>query len=807
FIESPWEHARVEQIPRLLEEISGALRMLGLGDAAQLMTGIVRFVETELLQHRRVPTAEQMDKLADALAAIEYYLEATREQRGNRERILNVTRESLEGLGYWPVPSGGGGSGSGTSPVAPKPAHDVVPPQPVSAESAALDAAASLAYAQDSTHTQAPTRQRDLQSLSFDVVAGQFPSWGDHLPSGRSDGLRDASAERAASDADIGGMDLPSVDLDIDLSGEWTGEPAPMASNDATASDVPSIVEIASGNDIGDLIVGEARSPEPFAHDLSGLRLAETGENDAGWTEIEEEIEEEVPVEPSHIAGFQSGAVEDIDDEIREVFVEEVQEEIENMQRTLPLWKADIENLETLKPIRRSFHTLKGSGRLVGALTLGEFSWKVENMLNRLLDGTVVPGHAAVELVDHAVAALPELLAALRGGPAQAVNVHGIMHAADRIAAGEEAHVPARPAATRKVRRIVRRRVPVAMLAPSISASAADDFDIESAFAASPPELSAGPMPNLDPVLFDILKSEVAAHLGVIGDYLDRSASAPVVASEALLRAVHTLNGAIAMVDIPAFGQVLAPLEGYIKRLRGVGAAPDSEGIAALGDTISLARDVIARLDMGIGELPDSSDLVQRVTQLRDALPEPETSLHLYSGGETAPAQTVHEDVAFEDIDAAIGADEPVFSAVDDEITRHHLTPAVAVDEDLTSSLVQSLNEEDSGAFDEAVIGEVPADLAESLSAFELENPSLADLALHAEAPPIVVESEVADVLGGEAPVVVDVALASALDDADAHALEESADVYVPDDEVPAVAFEAEDTGDTEDFSVAEPAA
>src|SRR5215475_2601023 len=115
FIESPWEHARVEQIPRLLEEISGALRMLGLTDAAQLMSGIVRFVETELLQHRRVPTAEQMDKLADALAAIEYYLEATREQRGNREKILNVTRESLEALGYWPVPGGGGGPGSGVA--------------------------------------------------------------------------------------------------------------------------------------------------------------------------------------------------------------------------------------------------------------------------------------------------------------------------------------------------------------------------------------------------------------------------------------------------------------------------------------------------------------------------------------------------------------------------------------------------------------------------------------------------------------------------------------------------------------------
>ena len=52
------------------------------------MTGIVRFVEVELLRHRRVPTVEQMDKLADALASIEYYMEATREQRGGREKIL-----------------------------------------------------------------------------------------------------------------------------------------------------------------------------------------------------------------------------------------------------------------------------------------------------------------------------------------------------------------------------------------------------------------------------------------------------------------------------------------------------------------------------------------------------------------------------------------------------------------------------------------------------------------------------------------------------------------------------------------------
>ena len=47
--------------------------------------------------------------------------------------------------------------------------------------------------------------------------------------------------------------------------------------------------------------------------------------------------------------------------------------------------------MEKLRPIRRVFHTLKGSGRLVGAKTLGEFAWKTENMLNRVLDGTRAP--------------------------------------------------------------------------------------------------------------------------------------------------------------------------------------------------------------------------------------------------------------------------------------------------------------------------------------------------------------------------------------------------------------------------------
>src|SRR5690606_20535531 len=93
------------------------------------------------------------------------------------------------------------------------------------------------------------------------------------------------------------------------------------------------------------------------------------------------------PVGTGDAGGFETTG-DEIDDEIREIFLEEFEEEIGNLSTLLPEWRTDPESLEQLRPIRRVFHTLKGSGRLVGAKVLGEFAWKVENMLNRVLDGS-----------------------------------------------------------------------------------------------------------------------------------------------------------------------------------------------------------------------------------------------------------------------------------------------------------------------------------------------------------------------------------------------------------------------------------
>ncbi len=667
FVESPWDHAKVEQIPRLLEEISGALRMLGLVEPAALMGGIVRFVEVELLRHRRVPTVEQMDKLADALASIEYYMEATREQRGGREQILDVTRRSLESLGYWPVPQDDGG----TAPEA----HGDAAAEPVPHTGVAA--------------TPADFSRGIAAEMNEAARAGgmhEFPDWGDHAPIDR--GVAPQVPPAHADETHLPSIELPGGDAIDDFIARFErggesaalADAAPTVAHDALPEvDLRYAVDIAPGRGVEDLVIGDAPPQRPAAHDLHGLALTETEATappalaldtaaatpTVRYVEVEEEIEEEVPDTdaPASLAdtSFHTSASDEIDAEIREVFVDEVREEIENLSRNLPLWQADPGDFERLKPIRRSFHTLKGSGRLVGALALGDFSWKIENMLNRVLDKTIPPNMAAQTLTAQAIGVLPELLAGLRGEGAPKSDIGTVMNAADRIVAGEEVWVRTHaPVRMKKVRRVVRRLVPVVDEAPPQAAfvdaeparaatqfaaavePAASDESIEALFeremqVAARPSTSS-PLPHIDPLLYDIFTSEVAAHLGVMDGFVAdaQAAHAPLPASEPLLRAVHTLNGAVAMVDVPVITQVLAPLENYIKRLCAGHLAPTPEGLTTLSDASALIRRVLAALDGGDTHLPNADDLAQRIAELRDTLPEPQLMHTLFTRGEPA---------------------------------------------------------------------------------------------------------------------------------------------------------------------------
>ncbi|MBQ4854519.1 Hpt domain-containing protein [Rhodanobacter sp. B2A1Ga4] len=533
FVESGWEHNRLAGAPALMDEVAGAMHMLSSPRPAELAQGVGRFIGNELLEDRRVPSGAQMDQLADALAALEYYLEAAREHRGGLEHILDVAEHSLSLLGYWPLPSA-----------------RVASPAAFVPETAAL---------------------------------AEYADAGEEHP------------------------------------------------------ELSESVSLLQGDDLGRLFVGDSQTPAASAHDLDGLHLAQTettapghsGSDEPGdWIEIEEEVDEQVPVRDALAANTSFNIhAEGIDDDIREIFLEEMQEEIDNLRGAEKTWLVDPAQTSPLVGIRRSFHTLKGSGRLVGAGVLGEFAWKVEDMLNRVLDNTIEPGADVQALVRHAIDALPQLLAALKGEGAPSAPLSAIMHVAEQLAAGNQARVEDHaPQAMETVRRIVRRRVPrpdtaAAGAVPTASLTEANATSTKPEPVESEHAMAMPVMPPVDPVLLEILRSEVAQYLQTIRAAIQRCDDELPIGEE-LLRAVHTLHGAIAMVDIPLLTQLLSPLEGLFKRLRAANLPLSPEGVHLLGQSVDVVDHVMGQFDAAAPQMPNVDVLTAQITGMRDFYPE-----------------------------------------------------------------------------------------------------------------------------------------------------------------------------------------
>lgn len=78
------------------------------------------------------------------------------------------------------------------------------------------------------------------------------------------------------------------------------------------------------------------------------------------------------------------------DAEILEIFVEELEDLLPNLKSLIDQWQSDSSLDHVLVDIRRNFHTLKGSGRMVGAKSSGELAWTVEDTLNRVIAKNVL---------------------------------------------------------------------------------------------------------------------------------------------------------------------------------------------------------------------------------------------------------------------------------------------------------------------------------------------------------------------------------------------------------------------------------
>src|SRR5690606_15593360 len=152
-------------------------------------------------------------------------------------------------------------------------------------------------------------------------------------------------------------------------------------------------------------------------------------------------VDDTEPVAAANAAAATTSDVDDdydlIDDENNEIFLVETGEVTDTLNEFWPQFKADQDDKEAMTTVRRAFHTLKGSGRMVKAMTIGELAWSIENMFNRVLDNTIVITPELIGLVDHVITLLPGLIDDFRNQRPAGVNTQPLMDYAFALAAGE----------------------------------------------------------------------------------------------------------------------------------------------------------------------------------------------------------------------------------------------------------------------------------------------------------------------------------------------------------------------------------
>ncbi|MGE9760772.1 Hpt domain-containing protein [Pseudomonas sp. PDM20] len=243
---------------------------------------------------------------------------------------------------------------------------------------------------------------------------------------------------------------------------------------------------------------------------------------------------------------------EPIDEELREVFIEEAGEVLETIGEHLPTWLGSADGRESLTEIRRAFHTLKGSGRMVRALVIGELAWSIENLLNRVLDRSITDSPTVQLVVQDVVALMPELI------DEYAASAQRQRDDVDRLAATAHALAKGQP-------------VPppsggLPESAPQVEDITPELADVEEIAAQAANE---GLDESLDPQLLEIFRNEAEAHLETLVGFLaDCAQQLPQPVTDDLQRALHTLKGSAHMAGILPIAEIATPLERLVKEFK-----------------------------------------------------------------------------------------------------------------------------------------------------------------------------------------------------------------------------------------------
>lgn len=398
-------------------------------------------------------------------------------------------------------------------------------------------------------------------------------------------------------------------------------------------------VEKAEADDLeGSAVVPASELIEAPDHidDLELVNLDITSE------EIESENLDDVVLQVDEPQTEEEEDEDEIDEEIIEIFVEEAGEVQETLEEYVPKWSSNLGDQEALATIRRSFHTLKGSGRMVAAMDVGELAWAIENMLNRVVDDTVAAQDIHITLIERALTLVPPLIEAFQSkqpNPSPAKSelyikwanemAQGIVpDVASEDASLEEA-ISSETADTEETDT-------EAVTEESITEEAGTDDVVDEAIVDGviDEEIVAESVPSNeiiteegdedeDQTLWEIFASEALTHLAVLDEFVaEMDEAAPIYTwpTDSLQRALHTLKGSAHMAAIKPVASLITPLETFAKELRGYQVKIDNDILQLFKDSGEYTREglaciynkekvVIAKEEQFIARVKELSDI------------------------------------------------------------------------------------------------------------------------------------------------------------------------------------------------------
>ncbi|MDH4046813.1 MAG: Hpt domain-containing protein [Gammaproteobacteria bacterium] len=319
---------------------------------------------------------------------------------------------------------------------------------------------------------------------------------------------------------------------------------------------------------------------------------------------------------------------EHLDPELLELFIEEAKEEIVSIKRNLPQWAEAPDDMETLITVRRSFHTLKGSGRMVGAERIGEYSWAIENLLNKLINRTLARTPPMVNFISQAAAVVPELVEQLEVGTEPLSDVSLFMARAAAFADGDP-------------------NAAILTIAPRSDVAKAPE-----------------PTPlEMDPVLLDIFSKETAGHLKVIHDYIEacRGHRPPFHVTDKLHRACHTLHGSANMANVERGVAVAGALNRLVRRVYDHKVGFQQSGVDALKAGAKAIATIVGDINQSERSRSNFAVLIEHLNNLANSvqpLPEPDA--------DTEPEDAIVEEVQ-EEISDEAGYDAEIAAIFSEE--------------------------------------------------------------------------------------------------------------------------------------------